>query len=140
MMLIIYRDIELNQFGFNFNRLITEVLRCIIAVLHSHGTGVFRFPALNMARSISTNLFSGCRLAILILGIATLSLESFYGVKAQQTRPGRVNEQDPKNGDLETIRLGTRLVNVLFSVTDKENRYLKDLVKSDVSVLENGKL
>jgi Ca-activated chloride channel homolog len=76
---------------------------------------------------------------MLILGIVTLSLESFHGADAQQTRPRRVNEQDSKNGDLETIRLGTRLVNVLFSVTDRENRYLNDLVKSDVSVLENGK-
>jgi Ca-activated chloride channel homolog len=94
---------------------------------------------MNMARSLRTILFSCCWLAILILGIVTLSLEFFHGADAQQTRPRWVYEQDPKNEDTETIRLGTQLVNVLFSVTDKENRYIKDLVKSDVSVLENGK-
>jgi len=78
-------------------------------------------------------------LAMLILGIVTLSLESLHGVDAQQTRPRRVYEEDPKNEKIETIRLGTQLVNVLFSVTDKKNRYINDLVKSDVAVLENGK-
>src|SRR5262249_37744614 len=38
-----------------------------------------------------------------------------------------------------TIRLGTKLVNVLFSVTDKQNRYVNDLTESDVKVLEDGK-
>jgi Ca-activated chloride channel family protein len=81
-----------------------------------------------------------CRwLAILILGIAVLSFESFYGAGAQQTRPRRVNEQNPQNEDVQTIRLGTQLVNVLFSVTDKQNRYIADLAKSEVEVRENGK-
>jgi Ca-activated chloride channel family protein len=78
-------------------------------------------------------------LAILILGITALSLEASRDGSAQQTRPRRVYEQDPKNEDLQTIRLGTQLVNVLFSVTDKKNRYIGDLVKGEVEVLENGK-
>jgi Ca-activated chloride channel homolog len=82
-------------------------------------------------------MFYSCWLAVLILGSVTLSFESFHGVNAQQTRARRVNEQEPKN--METIRLGTQLVNVLFSVTDKDNRYVTDLVKNDVTVLENGK-
>jgi Ca-activated chloride channel homolog len=105
----------------------------------SFGTRDYGFPAINMARSIRTILFSYCWLAMLILGFVTLSLESFHCANAQQTKPRQVYEQDPKNGDMDTIRLGTQLVNVLFSVTDKENRYVKDLDKSDVSILENGK-
>jgi Ca-activated chloride channel homolog len=78
-------------------------------------------------------------LAILILGITTLSLEASRVVNAQQTRPRRVYEQNPNNEDSQTIRLGTQLVNVLFSATDKQNRYIGDLVKGEVEVLENGK-
>jgi Ca-activated chloride channel family protein len=77
--------------------------------------------------------------AILILGIAVLSLPSFHSSGAQQSRPRKVNEQNPQNEDAQTIRLGTQLVNVLFSVTDKQNRYIGDLLKSEVEVLENGK-
>jgi Ca-activated chloride channel homolog len=77
--------------------------------------------------------------AILILGIVALSLPSFHGAGAQESRPRQVNEQNPKNEDMPTIRLGTQLVNVLFSVTDKQNRYIGDLAKSEVEVLENGK-
>jgi Ca-activated chloride channel homolog len=79
-------------------------------------------------------------LAILILGIAALSLASFHGVGAQQSRPRRVYEPNPENRDVQTIRLGTQLVNVLFSVTDRKNQYISNLMKSDVEVLENGKL
>jgi len=44
----------------------------------------------------------------------------------------------PKPEEETTIRLGTQLVNVLFSVTDNQNRYLGSLVKDDIEVLENG--
>lgn len=47
--------------------------------------------------------------------------------------------QNPKSEDGQTIRVGTQLVNVLFSVTDKQNRYVSDLMKSEVAILENGK-
>jgi Ca-activated chloride channel homolog len=94
---------------------------------------------MNMVRSNRITRFH-CRWpAILILGIAALSLPPFHGAGAQQSRPRRVYEQNPQNEDMPTIRLGTQLVNVLFSVTDKQNRYIGDLVKSEVAVLENGK-
>jgi Ca-activated chloride channel homolog len=92
-----------------------------------------------MLRSIKPTRSRCCWLTILILGITTLSLEASRVVRAQQTRPRRVYEQNPNNEDLQTIRLGTQLVNVLFSVTDKQNRYIGDLVKGEVEVLENGK-
>jgi Ca-activated chloride channel family protein len=92
-----------------------------------------------MFRSIKTTPSRCYWLTILILGITTLSLEASRVVGAQQTRPRRVYEKNPNNEDLQTIRLGTQLVNVLFSVTDKKNRYIGDLVKGEVEVLENGK-
>src|SRR5262245_10113804 len=62
------------------------------------------------------------------------------------------NKQDPKKSqqqkqqpqkpeqkeDEPTIKFGTKLVNVLFSVKDKQNHYLNDLKKEDVQILENG--
>jgi VWFA-related protein len=51
--------------------------------------------------------------------------------KSQQQKP-------PQKDDLPTIKLGTQLVNVLFSVQDKQNRYLNDLKQEEVEILENG--
>ncbi|HKX27207.1 MAG TPA: VWA domain-containing protein [Blastocatellia bacterium] len=80
-------------------------------------------------------------LIILALGLAAFSPGPRDGVGAQATRQRRVgsNLPEPQAGGEQTIRVGTQLVNVLFSATDKENRYLNDLTKSEVTVLENGK-
>jgi len=53
--------------------------------------------------------------------------------KSQQQKP-----QQPQKEDVPTIKVGTQLVNVLFSVQDKQNRYLNDLKQEDVQILENG--
>jgi VWFA-related protein len=47
-------------------------------------------------------------------------------------------QQPPKKEDETTLKFGTKLVNVLFSVQDKQNRYLNDLKQEDVQILENG--
>jgi VWFA-related protein len=65
------------------------------------------------------------------------------GVSAQQDKkqdPKKSQQQKPpqKTDELPTIKLGTQLVNVLFSVQDKQNRYLNDLKQEDVNILENG--
>lgn len=39
----------------------------------------------------------------------------------------------------QAIKLGADLVTVPFSVTDKKNRYITDLTKDDIEVLEDGK-
>jgi Ca-activated chloride channel homolog len=56
--------------------------------------------------------------------------------KKQEKKP-TPGQQQPK--DDQTIRLGTQLVNVLFSVTDKQNHYINDLTKTDVTILEDGR-
>src|SRR5262249_7978055 len=67
-----------------------------------------------------------------------LALTPSGGARAQ--RKGQSQEGKPSQEGAETtIRLGTQLVNVLFSVTDKQNRYVNDLTASDVKVLEDGK-
>lgn len=68
------------------------------------------------------------------------------GVRAQQGAQPPAPKQDPKQkpkpkpkvDEEQTIKLGTQLVNVLFSVQDKQNRYLNELTTEDIEILENG--
>ncbi len=48
-------------------------------------------------------------------------------------------KQDPKPDDVDTIKLGTQLVNLLFAVQDKQNRYINDIKQEDITLLEDGK-
>src|SRR5262252_1656355 len=52
--------------------------------------------------------------------------------KQQPQKPQKPEQEEP------TIKFGTKLVNVLFSVQDKQNHYLNDLKQEDVQILENG--
>jgi len=52
----------------------------------------------------------------------------------QQQQPQKPQQKE----DEPTIKVGTQLVNVLFSVQDKQNRYLNDLKQEDVQIFENG--
>lgn len=57
----------------------------------------------------------------------------------QQQQKPQEKKQDPKKVDEDqVIKLGTQLVNVLFSVQDKQNRYINDIKQEEVEVLENG--
>jgi Ca-activated chloride channel homolog len=46
--------------------------------------------------------------------------------------------QNPPSQDVDVIRTETDLTNLLFSATDKNNRYITTLQQSDVRVLEDG--
>ncbi|MGA1366886.1 MAG: VWA domain-containing protein [Blastocatellia bacterium] len=75
--------------------------------------------------------------------------EPWSGLAAAVADPGQ-SQQDPKPkpetpppppvdlGQDPTIRLGTRLVNVLFSAQDAQNRYINDLQSSQLEVYEDG--
>jgi VWFA-related protein len=60
------------------------------------------------------------------------------GAKQDQKKPQQQKQQPQKKEDEITIKLGSKLVNVLFSVQDKQNHYLNDLKQEDVQILENG--
>lgn len=66
------------------------------------------------------------------------------GSQDPKSKPKPDPKQDPKQPPAEvpesdqTIRLGTQLVNVLFSAQDKVNRYVNDLTQQEVEILENG--
>jgi Ca-activated chloride channel homolog len=76
--------------------------------------------------------------SLLVILIA-LSLIPSGGARARQKKQSQEGRPQSQEGAEPTIRLGTQLVNVLFSVTDKQNRYVNDLTASDVKVLEDGK-
>jgi Ca-activated chloride channel homolog len=64
---------------------------------------------------------------------------------AQDPKP-KANEQQKKekppideDGQDEPLKIGTQLVTVPFNVTDKTNRYINDLAKDKVEVLEDNK-
>src|SRR5262249_31374071 len=60
--------------------------------------------------------------------------------KSQQQKQQPRQPQKPQKPEQEepTIKFGTKPVNVLFSVQDKQNHYLNDLKQEDVQILENG--
>ncbi|HYE76249.1 MAG TPA: VWA domain-containing protein [Blastocatellia bacterium] len=64
-------------------------------------------------------------------------------VGAQQSQQPNKQQDQKQEAPIEesgqTLKVGTQLVNVLFSITDKQNRYINDLVKEDVTILEDGK-
>jgi Ca-activated chloride channel homolog len=62
--------------------------------------------------------------------------------KGQDQKKSQQQKQEPgqkKDEDL-TLKFGAKLVNVLFSVQDKQNRYLNDLKQEDVQIFENGQV
>lgn len=92
---------------------------------------------------------TGISLGILAL-IVAFAVAPIKVAQTQQNKqqPKEQPKQDPnkpaqkpaqKEDEGQTIRVGTQLVNVLFSVNDKQNKYINDLVKEDVQVLEDGK-
>jgi VWFA-related protein len=78
---------------------------------------------------------------------ASLSLVSAQDKKppsgAQQEKGDK--QKNKKSGeeaagqDDQVVKLGTQLVTVPFNVTDKQNRFINDLTKDDIEILEDNK-
>lgn len=73
--------------------------------------------------------------ATLTLAPLTLSVAQ---TEKQKPKPGKPAEEEGKQED-QVVRLGTQLVTVPFNVTDKKNRYINDLAKDDIEILEDNK-
>src|SRR5262245_25075701 len=62
----------------------------------------------------------------------------------QDQKKSKEQKQDPEQKKKEdediTLKFGSKLVNVLFSVQDKQNHYLNDLKQEDIQILENGQV
>ena len=59
--------------------------------------------------------------------------------KPGQTKPDKKPAEAEANQDDQVVKLGTQLVTVPFNVTDKKNRYINDLSKDDIEILEDNK-
>ncbi|MBS1789800.1 MAG: VWA domain-containing protein [Acidobacteria bacterium] len=77
-------------------------------------------------------------LAMAVLVATAIALAPVVTVSAQQEKKQAQQKPQKKEEEQQTIKIGTQLVNVLFSVQDKQNRYLNDLKQEDVEILENG--
>jgi Ca-activated chloride channel homolog len=83
---------------------------------------------------------------LLIGGLTYFSFSPNDFVRAQQPQsssqqqPPKTPPQKPTEPDEseQVLKVGTRLVNTLFSVTDKQNRYVDNLKQEDLQVFENG--
>ncbi|MBX7222734.1 MAG: VWA domain-containing protein [Blastocatellia bacterium] len=86
-------------------------------------------------------------LLLLLLGIAPFKSASGQDKKnippppLPQTTPKPAQQPEKKAGqdDDDIIKIGTELVNVPFSVTTKQNRYVNDLAKDQIQIFEDGK-
>jgi len=59
--------------------------------------------------------------------------------KPGQSKPDKKPAEAEANQDEQVVKLGTQLVTVPFNVTDKKNRYINDLAKEDIEILEDNK-
>jgi Ca-activated chloride channel homolog len=84
--------------------------------------------------------------AVVVAAAIVFAFAPQFGVSAQQDQQNKKQppqKQDPqkppkKTDEMETVKIGTQLVNVLFSVQDKQNRYINDLKQEEIQILENG--
>jgi Ca-activated chloride channel homolog len=84
-------------------------------------------------------------LTALVVTVTSFVFSSQPTIAAQQEKKqGQTKPQEkkpPEKVDEEqTIKLDTQLVNVLFSVQDKQNRYITDIKQEELEVLENGQV
>ena len=80
-------------------------------------------------------------ITVLVIGL-TVAFNSF--AQTQQQPPKTQTKPDPKppakkEEDEQVLKVGTRLVNVLFTVNEKSGRYVNDLTAADVKVFEDSK-
>jgi VWFA-related protein len=59
--------------------------------------------------------------------------------KPGQEKPDKNKKTAEAGQDEQVLKIGTQLVTVPFNVTDKKNRYINDLTKDDIEVLEDSK-
>jgi flagellar biosynthesis/type III secretory pathway M-ring protein FliF/YscJ len=84
--------------------------------------------------------------AVVVAAAISFAFAPQLGVSARQNQQDKKQppqKQDPqkppkKTDEMETVKIGTQLVNLLFSVQDKQNRFINDLKQEEIQILENG--
>jgi len=77
-------------------------------------------------------------LVIASLVSPVLLLSASAGQSKDQKQQTKKPEQEKKPEE-QSLKLGTSLVTVPFNVTNKQNRYINDLTKDDIEILEDNK-
>ena len=74
-------------------------------------------------------------------GLPIDSLGAFQEQNSQQKNPPKPaeNKPDDEQDEGQVIKLGAQLVTVPFNVTDKTNKYINDLSKDAIDLLEDNK-
>ena len=92
-------------------------------------------------KSVRINFVVAIVSAFVLLSV-TLGAAQSQQSKAQkpgQSKPDKKPAEAEANQDEQIVKLGTQLVTVPFNVTDKKNRYINDLSKDDIEILEDNK-
>jgi Ca-activated chloride channel family protein len=82
-----------------------------------------------------------CATVVMALAVLTAHalMQTATAQQQEQKKDQKPQKPPPKPDEMETIRLGTQLVNVLFAVQDKQNRYINDVAQEEITILEDGK-
>jgi len=94
-------------------------------------------------KSVRFRFVAAVASALILLSVSL----SVAQTQQSKTPPKPGQEKSDKNKksaadegqDDQVVKLGTQLVTVPFNVTDKKNRYINDLSKDDIEVLEDSK-
>jgi Ca-activated chloride channel homolog len=80
---------------------------------------------------------------VAILVPVSAGQKSKPGQKSSQTQSKPQDKQTPKDEEIagsdDAVRLGTDLVNLLFSAVDRNNRVVSDIRQEEITVLEDGR-
>jgi Ca-activated chloride channel homolog len=93
-------------------------------------------------KSVRINFVAAAVAALVLLSVSlsvAQTQQSKTPPKTGQSKPDKKPAEAEGNQDEQVVKLGTQLVTVPFNVTDKKNRYINDLAKDDVEVLEDNK-
>jgi VWFA-related protein len=85
-------------------------------------------------------------ISVLVLAVLTAAITVTGLTRAQQQNPAQQNPRATPSptppgaevGDDDVVRVDTDLTNVLFSAVDRNKRFLTELKKEDIRVLEDG--
>ena len=84
-------------------------------------------------KSVRIFFIAAVAAAVLLVSLAVAQTQK------PKSQPADKKPAEQEGQEEQAIKLGTQLVTVPFNVTDKKNRYINDLSKDDIEILEDTK-
>jgi Ca-activated chloride channel homolog len=81
----------------------------------------------------------GLFLAVSFSSLVSADQQQKAKSEQQQKKDEKKKAEDDVPQDEQVIKLGANLVTVPFNITDKQNRFINDLTKDDIEILEDNK-